>query len=209
MEVGVGAGWFEKEHTQNGFAFAPIRERFDMLEEYVEVLVGSWAALPFDFEGTHFRLRDQLALPAPLQTPHPPLIFGGRGGPRSRAVAARFGDEYNTAFLGVDDSAALRSRLDEACAAAGRTPSSLPLSLMTLVSPGAGPAEATQRLERMAERFRGPRERCHAGTVEEMTDVLGRYAQAGVTRVYLQYPDRSDFAAIELFGELAARVAPL
>ena len=98
IEVGVGAGWFEGEHRQNGFVFPAVADRFDLLTEYIEILVHSWGAETFDFEGRHFVLQGQRALPGPVQKPHPPVIVGGAGRPRSLALAARFAQEYNTAF---------------------------------------------------------------------------------------------------------------
>ena len=114
VELGIGAGWFETEHRQNGFPFPPTPERFSMFSEYVEVLLRSWSAADVDFRGTHFTLEGQRALPGPVQAPHPPLIFGGRGRRRSLALAARFADEYNAAFLAADEVTSLRSRLDDA-----------------------------------------------------------------------------------------------
>jgi F420-dependent oxidoreductase-like protein len=207
VELGIGAGWFEKEHRQNGFPFPPTPERFSRLEEYVEVLLRSWSAEEFDFHGAHFTLEGQRALPAPLQTPHPPMTFGGRGGPRSLALAARFGDEYNAAFLTSDEAADLRRRLDETCRSAGRDPVTLPLSLMSLVSAGRDTSAAEDRLTRMLTGFRVPRERCHVGSFDEVESSLRALESAGVTRIYSQHPDRRDFRSIELLGELAARLA--
>jgi F420-dependent oxidoreductase-like protein len=207
IEVGIGAGWFEEEHRQNGFAFPEVATRFDLLSEYVEILVRSWSADTFDFRGTHFVLEGQRARPGPVQAPHPPLIMGGRGRPRSLALAARFAQEYNAAFLSLDDCSHLRERLDATCRSVGRDPTTLPLSLMTLVSLGEDSDDADQRLTRMLARFRGPRQRCHAGTVKEMATLLRQFEAAGVDRVYLQHPDRQDFPAIELMGELAAQLA--
>lgn len=204
IEVGIGAGWFEREHRQNGFVFPEVAVRFDRLVEYVEVLVRSWAAEPFDFNGTHFVLEDQQALPAPVQRPHPPVIVGGRGRSRSLELAARMGQEYNAAFLSLDDCGRLRQHLDAACQSADRDPATLPMSLMTLVALGETDDVAEGRLSRMLEGFRGPRQRCHAGTIDEMVTLLRNYEAAGVTRVYLQHPDRTDFGGIDLLGELAA-----
>jgi F420-dependent oxidoreductase-like protein len=206
MEVGIGAGWFEKEHRQNGFAFPVTKERFDRMEEYLEVLIGSWRGETFDFQGQHFQLEGQVALPRPVQTPHPPVIMGGRGARRSLALATRYAQEYNSAFLPVDECQALRGRLDAACRAAEREAATLPMSLMALMAVGREREEAERRLQRMLSRFRGPAERCHVGTVDEMYDRLRAFEAAGVSRVYLQHPDRSDFAGIELFGELAGRL---
>jgi F420-dependent oxidoreductase-like protein len=168
IDVGIGAGWFEEEHRQNGFAFLPVADRFDQFAEYVEILVRTWTSDRFDFRGSHFDLQGQRALPAPLQKPHPPVIIGGRGRPRSLALAANFAQEYNGAFLSLDDCSRLRSRLDEACKAVGRDPSGLSMSLMTLVALGRSESEAQERLSGMLAHFRGPQERCHAGTVDEM-----------------------------------------
>jgi F420-dependent oxidoreductase-like protein len=207
VEVGIGAGWFEAEHRQNGFPFPPVQDRFDRLVEYVEILVRSWSGDEFDFGGAHFELVHQRALPTPVQTPHPPMIVGGRAKRRSLALAATHAQEYNTSFASPDECADIRARMDQACGAAGRDPATLPLSLMGLVAVGNTDEDAEQRLSRALERFRGPRERCYAGTIDEMTNVLKQYEAAGIQRVYLQHPDPQDFAGVELLGELAGRVA--
>jgi F420-dependent oxidoreductase-like protein len=207
IDVGIGAGWFEPEHHQNGFGFPPVADRFDLLTEYVEILIRSWTADTFDFRGNHFVLRNQQALPAPLQMPHPPVIIGGRGRRRSLELAARLAQEYNGSFLAIDDCHDLRRRLDAACLAVHRDPKTLGMSLMTLVALGDHGDEAHHRLTSMLTRFRGPRDRCHAGTVEEMTTLLRGFEAAGVTRVYLQHPDRQDLRAVQLIGELAAGLA--
>jgi F420-dependent oxidoreductase-like protein len=129
VELGLGAGWLEAEHRAYGFPFADTRTRMDMLAEQVQIVHSSWKPGPFSFAGEHYRIEDLDALPKPVQKPHPPLILGGSGGPRSLALAARFADEYNTPNASVERCRELRSRLDEACAAAGRE--RLPLSLMT------------------------------------------------------------------------------
>jgi alkanesulfonate monooxygenase SsuD/methylene tetrahydromethanopterin reductase-like flavin-dependent oxidoreductase (luciferase family) len=207
IEVGIGAGWFEREHRQNGFVFPDIGDRFERLTEYVEILVRSWSAETFDFAGQHFVLQGQQALPAPLQGPHPPLILGGQGGARSVALAARFAQEYNTAFVPLKECGRLRARLDAACHVAAREPSTLSMSLMTLVALGESSEEAEQRVTRMLSGFGAPRARCHVGTVDQVVTTLRDFEAAGVTRIYVQHPDRVDFAAVELLGELAGRLA--
>jgi alkanesulfonate monooxygenase SsuD/methylene tetrahydromethanopterin reductase-like flavin-dependent oxidoreductase (luciferase family) len=206
IDVGVGAGWFEREHRQNGFPFPDVATRFDLLTEYVEILVRSWAGEPFDFEGQHFVLRGQDARPGPVQVPHPPLIIGGAGRPRSLALAARFAGEYNSAFLGLDECGDLRARLDAVCQRADRDPTTLPISLMTLIALGENRDAAEERFSRMLARFRAPRERAQVGTIDEVAAVLGRFEAAGVTRIYVQHPDRTDFASVELLGDLARRL---
>ena len=106
----MGAGWNEAEHRRYGFPFPPTRERMDIFAEQLEIVHRQWKTEPFSFEGEHYRLVDSDPLPKPVQSPHPPLIVGGRGGRRSVALAARWADEYNTVSPTPDECRALRER---------------------------------------------------------------------------------------------------
>jgi F420-dependent oxidoreductase-like protein len=129
VELGLGAGWLEAEHRAYGFPFEPVTTRMDVLAEQLEIVHSQWKPGAFSFTGEHYRIENLDALPKPVQQPHPPLILGGNGGPRSLALAARFADEYNTPFASVERCRELRALLDDACEKAGRE--QLPLSLMT------------------------------------------------------------------------------
>ena len=88
VELGLGAGWHEREHEAYGFRFAALGERMDVLEEQLQVVLGNWsgtAAEPFSFDGEHYTIRGLDAEPKPVQQPHPPLLIGGS------AVAAAVG----------------------------------------------------------------------------------------------------------------------
>lgn len=207
VEVGIGAGWFEQEHVQNGFPFPDTTARFDLFAEYVEIVVRSWTEESLDHEGAHYTLRGQRALPRPVQRPHPPLILGGQAKPRSAALAAPFAQEYNVSFLSAAECGERRALLDRACADAGRDPTELSLSLMTLAALGDDEADAGDRLGRAVQRFPVPKERCLAGTVQQVADQLRVYERAGVSRVFLQHPDRGDTAAVALMGRLAQALA--
>ena len=98
VELGLGAGWNEREHAAYGFAFPPLKARMDLLAEQLEIVHGQWADGPFSFAGEHYRLEDLDARPKPVQRPHPPLVMGGQPARRAAALAARWADEYNTAF---------------------------------------------------------------------------------------------------------------
>ena len=122
VELGLGAGWHEREHAAYGFPFPDTGERMDVLEEQLQVVLGHWSAEPFSFHGRHYQLRELQAEPKPVQRPHPPLIMGGVAGPRSARLAASFADEYNTVFPSVAEVRQRRARIAEACQRAGREP---------------------------------------------------------------------------------------
>src|SRR5664280_1107611 len=101
VELGLGAGWFDEEHTAYGIPFPPLGERFERLEEQFEIITGLWGTdvdSTYDFSGRHYTLKDSPALPKPTQSPHPPLIVGGHGAKRTPRLAAKFANEFNVPF---------------------------------------------------------------------------------------------------------------
>jgi F420-dependent oxidoreductase-like protein len=213
-ELGVGAGWNEHEHTAYGFPFPGTRERMDILEEQLEVILGTWSDERFSFTGEHYRLRNLDSQPQPVQRPHPRLIVGGNAGPRSCALAARFADEYNTISPTVADARARRERVAAACARVGREP--IPISIMTTVIIGADENDLQDRLRRVARvRWAGPDAMLAAlppgsviGVVEQVSEQLAALREAGITRVMCQHLAHDDLDFITLLGgELARSLA--
>jgi F420-dependent oxidoreductase-like protein len=215
IELGLGAGWHEREHEAYGFPFASTGERIDVLAEQLEVVRGNWGGEPFSFNGRHYRLRELDARPKPIQRPHPNLIIGGNAGSRSAALAARYADEYNTAFPTVEDARARRQRVIEACSEIGREP--LPFSIMTAVISGRDEAELRDRARRQLERVDGdedvdafleqPPHGWIVGTADEVVAQLDVLREAGVDRVMCQQLLHDDLDAIALIGEISPRVA--
>jgi alkanesulfonate monooxygenase SsuD/methylene tetrahydromethanopterin reductase-like flavin-dependent oxidoreductase (luciferase family) len=217
IEVGLGTGWSEVEHTAYGFPFLPTKERMDVLEEQLTILHdGHWARgeQPFSFDGEYYTLKDLEAFPRPVQRPHPPLIMGGAAGPRAARLAARFADEYNTVMATLDEIVERRGRIVAACEAAGREP--IPFSLMTTTLMGADAADLARRAEAFTawtgtDVDPGDLDPTWiAGTLDDVVAQLERYAQAGVERVFLQHLVHRDLATVELIGrELVPAVAGL
>ena len=208
IELGLGGGWFESEHTAYGIPFPPIGERFDRLEEQLEIIDGLWRTPPgerYTFTGKHYQLADSPALPKPVQSPRPPIIVGGAGKKRTPALAARFADEFNTPFAKLEDVAPMYARVREASEAIGRAePPSLSSAVVLCV--GHDDAEVRRRaaaIGRDVDEMRG--NGGAVGTPDQVVDILGQYAQAGVSRMYLQVLDLSDLHHIEL---AATAVAP-
>jgi F420-dependent oxidoreductase-like protein len=208
VELGLGAGWHEHEHAAYGFPFAPMRTRLDVLEEQLQVVLGSWTSgpdQPFSFDGEHYRLDQLDAEPGPVQTPHPPLIMGGSAGRRSSALAARYADEYNTPFAAVEEVRERRERIEQACSDAGRE--MLPFSVMTGVVLGADEADLRDRARRLEERsgfarlVDEPPSGWIVATVEAAAEQLSALAAAGVNRVMCQHLLHDDLDAVALIGE--------
>jgi F420-dependent oxidoreductase-like protein len=214
VELGLGAGWHEREHEAYGFPFPSTRKRVDVLEEQLQVVLGNWGSKRFSFDGAHYRLRDLEAEPKPVQRPHPALIMGGSAGPRSAALAARYADEYNTPFPMVDDVLERRRRIAEACERAGRAP--IPFSVMTGFVVGVDDADLRDRARRLTARTGGgdadaflasPPPAWVVGTVEQASEQLGALRDAGVSRVMCQHLLHDDLDAVALLAiELAPRV---
>jgi len=216
VEVGIGAGWWEREHELYGFELPPVGPRMEALEEQMQIVRGHWAEGPFSFDGKHWSARELDARPKPVQRPLP-LILGAKGGPRSLRIGARCADEYNTVMSTAEEVADLRRRLDEACEAEGRDPASLPLSMMTGWLVGADRAELLDRASRLSqwkgqgsdgETFiAGLRESTILGTADEAVEQLRELGEAGLTRIMGQHLLHRDLDAVALMGrEVAPRV---
>jgi F420-dependent oxidoreductase-like protein len=191
-ELGLGAGWHEREHTAHGFPFPPTRERFDVLAEQLEIVRRSWEAEPFTFAGDHYRLEDADPCPKPVQQ-RLPLIMGGNAGPRASALAARWADEYNTVYGTLEQCRERRAKIAAACERAGREP--IPFSLMTGVVVGADRADLDARARRQA-----PGEAFITGTPAEAIEQLEALEEAGVERIMLQHLLHDDLEMVELIG---------
>jgi F420-dependent oxidoreductase-like protein len=204
VELGLGTGWFEAEHTAYGIPFPPTKERFDRLEEQLEIVTGVWAATgPYSFAGRHYRLVDAPGLPKPVQSPLP-VIVGGVGRRRTPALAARYAAEFNVAFRPPPAAAELYGLVRDACAAAGRS-APLVSSAAQTVCCGRDEAEFRKRAEAIGRVPADLRANGVAGTVAEVVDAIGAYGGAGATRMYLQTLDVDDLDHVEL---IAAEVAP-
>ena len=203
VELGLGTGWYEQEHTAYGIPFPPLGERFDRLEEQLQVVTGLWDADgPFTFRGEHYLLVDSPALPKPVQRPHPPVIVGGRGVKRTPRLAATWADEFNLPFSSLEATRTQFDRVRQACAATGRE---LVLSAAQVLCCGRDDAELARRAAAIGRDLDDLRENGLAGTPGELVDRIGAFAEAGATRLYLQVLDLADLDHVEL---VAAEVAP-
>ncbi|MFW3170780.1 LLM class F420-dependent oxidoreductase [Geodermatophilus sp. CPCC 206100] len=208
VELGIGAGWYEEEHQAYGIPFPELGERFDRYEEQLAVITGLWGTPPgetFAHEGRYYRVSGSPALPKPVQEGGIPILVGGRGRRRTPRLAARYAGEFNVPFASVEDNARLFAGVREACAEAGRDPSSLVYSSALVLCVGRDEAELARRAAAIGRDAGELRAHGAAGTPAEVVDTLGRYAEAGASRVYLQVLDLADLDHLDL---VAAEVAP-
>ncbi|HET8565757.1 MAG TPA: LLM class flavin-dependent oxidoreductase [Solirubrobacterales bacterium] len=215
VEVGIGAGWWEREHELYGFGLPPVGPRMEALEEQMQIVRGHWGEGRFSFAGRHYSARELDALPKPVQRPLP-LILGAKGGPRSLRIGARWADEYNVVMSTAEEVADLRRRLDEACEREGRDPATLPLSMMTGWLVGADRGELVDRATRLSrwkgagddgEAFiAGLRKSTILGTVEEAVEQLQELEAAGLARIMGQHLLHRDLDAVALLGQLGSAV---
>jgi F420-dependent oxidoreductase-like protein len=209
LELGLGSGWYEQEHTAYGISFGEsFAERFDRLTEQLEIITGLWdtpVGGSFEHRGKHFRLTGAPGLPKPQQigrtgTPRVPIIIGGNGPKRTPALAARFADEFNIGFADLKAVRTQVQRVRAACETAGRDPETLTYSGAQVLCLGRDDAEVHRR----AQAIRLPAERPDsdlAGTPQQVIDTLGRWGEAGVQRMYLQVLDPDDLDHIALAGQ--------
>lgn len=211
VELGIGAGWYEREHQSYGIPFPSRGERFDRLEEQLEILTGFWATeigQTFNYDGRYYRITESPALPKPHQMPGPPIIIGGRGAKRTPQLAAQYATEYNVPFKGVSEATLLFKRVAEACerfgrAARGRAP--LVFSAGVVVACGRSDADVRRRAEPLHEQSALPPEDPVIGPPSLLVDRIGELAAVGATRFHLRITDMTDLDHIEL---IASEVLP-
>ena len=209
VEFGIGAGWFEAEHQAYAIPFPGLGERFDRLEQQLDIITGMWATPvgeAFDYVGTHYTVADSPALPKPVQQPHPPIIIGGGGAKRTPALAARFADEFNLAFPALEFVPIQFGRVRSALETAGRGTADMVFSAAFAVCAGRDDAQVAQRAQAIGRDVGELRANTPlAGTPDEIVDRLGEFAEAGVQRVYLQLLDVADLDHLEFFAATVTR----
>ncbi|MFI7589525.1 LLM class F420-dependent oxidoreductase [Spongisporangium articulatum] len=208
VDFGFGAGWFETEHTAYGLPFPGVGERFDRLEEQLEIITNLWTTPGgYSFSGRHYQVVDSPGLPKPVQE-RVPVIIGGIGKKRTPELTAKYATEFNVPFKPFDDTVAAHRRAREACEQIGRDPSSLTLSVALTLNTGKDEAQIAARAAKVGRDVAELREIQLGGSPAEIVDKLGRYAEHGVTRAYFQVLDLDDlehieYAAAEIMPQLA------
>ncbi|MGW0580616.1 LLM class F420-dependent oxidoreductase [Streptomyces sp. NPDC002920] len=200
VELGLGAGWFEEEHKAYGIPFP--KEKFGRLEEQLEIVTGLWATPAgetYDFHGTFYDLTDSPALPKPAQS-RIPVLIGGHGASRTPRLTARFADEFNMPFGSIEDSARQFARVRAAAEESGRGPGAITYSNALVVCVGKDDQEVARRAAVIGREVDELKANGLAGSPAEVVEKIGRYAETGSTRFYLQILDLDDLDHLELLS---------
>jgi F420-dependent oxidoreductase-like protein len=212
VELGLGSGWYDQEHTAYGIPFPPLAERFERLEEQLAIVTGLWetpVGETFSFDGAHYQLADSPALPKPVQSPRPPVLVGGWGKSRTPRLAARFADEFNVPFSSLAETTTSYDRVVAAIDAEGRDGRApIVFSFAQTIVCGATDAEVRRRAESVGLDPNGPPASGGQlyGTPARVAEQLADFVKAGASRAFLQVLDLRDLEHLEL---IAAEVAPL
>ena len=134
-QLGIGAAWYEREHRGLGVAFPPLSERFERLEEALQICLQMWSDDDGPFNGRHYQLAETICQPPPLQRPHPPILVGGSGERKTLRLVARYADACN---LFASDPAVVAHKLDvlaRHCEDTGRDPATIQKTILAVGRP--------------------------------------------------------------------------
>lgn len=205
LRLGLGAGWNQREHDSFGFDLAPVPERFARFEEGLEVITRLLQSdRPVTYEGVYYQLRDAMLMPRSPRQAGPPITIGGNGPRRTLPLVAKYADEWNATSMTLEDYRERSRQLDALLEEHGRKPSDVKRTVMRRGVIGKDDAAVTAKLDgadKAAMRELG----AIVGTVNEVVELLGQQAEAGVQGVMLQWIELDDISGLEF---VAAQVLP-
>jgi alkanesulfonate monooxygenase SsuD/methylene tetrahydromethanopterin reductase-like flavin-dependent oxidoreductase (luciferase family) len=208
--LGLGAGWQEREHHLFGHDLLDLPDRFDRLEEGLEIIVRLLQNEdPSSYEGKYYQIRAAQLLPRPQRDGGPPILIGGNGPKRTLPLVSRFADEWNGLFIPPERFAELNNHLNKLLSEQGRDPTLVRRSLMTGCVFGENEKELSSKVKKRSDgKFtrddllgRG----LIVGTANQIVDQVQHLAEVGVQRVMLQWLDLDDLDGLKA---LAAGVLP-
>jgi len=128
-ELGIGAAWYEREHNGLGVPFPPTAERFERLEETIQICLQMWSDNNGAFNGKHYQLAETLCSPMPVSRPRPRILIGGSGERKTLRLVAQYADACNI-FGGADEVAQKLDVLRRHCDDVGRDPNEIEVTAM-------------------------------------------------------------------------------
>ncbi|MEW6301055.1 MAG: LLM class F420-dependent oxidoreductase [Thermodesulfobacteriota bacterium] len=208
LVLGVGAGWFAREHEAYGIPFPPLKRRAAELAEALQVITKLWAADPtVSFKGEYYTLAEAPFMPKPVQKPHPPIMIGGIGEKLVLPLVARYAQMWNIPNVPPDQIAEKNKVLERYCQEIRRNCAEIERSYLTPLYLKTDPAEVQALLERIAELRKVSVEEVRrsvlAGDPAAIRRQLQTYIDAGVTHfiINLRRPGLYDREGVRLFAK--------
>ena len=211
VELGLGAGWMEREHAAFGFPFPDIGVRLEMFAEQLEIVHRLWTQERTDFAGRHYTLENAPGQPKPIQRPRPSILVGGSGKRATAEPAARFADEYNTAWVSPAEAAEVRQRVLRTCEAVGRDPETMRFSVVVHCIVGATRDEAVERAhelyqsqpqqEAFPDWLANYSQQRIVDSIDATAARLSEYKQVGCDRLMIIHPMAWDLESVQLIGQ--------
>jgi len=187
--LGIGAAWNEREALGLGVPFPPLKERFERLEEALQIARQMWSGKVAPYEGKHYHLLETLSSPQPLSKPHPPILIGGMGEKKTLRLVAKYADACNLFMTDLDT---LRRKIDilkQRCEEVGRNPAEIELTTLGSVNLAPGPQGTTPT---------------------QMIEKCQALSQLGVSHAIFNMPNVYEIKPLEIIGrEVIPQVASL
>jgi F420-dependent oxidoreductase-like protein len=187
---GIGAAWNEQEHLGLGVPYPSMTERFERLEETLQIAHQMWAGNESAFEGKRYRLERPLNSPPALSKPHPKVLVGGTGERKTLRMVAQYADACNIFEMGIPGVAHKLAVLQQHCADQGRDYAEIERTSLGSLALSADGAPGTQSLAQAVDRF-------------------GRLAEIGIDHAIVNMPSVHDPARWELVPELVAQLSAI
>jgi len=195
--LGIGAAWNEGEHRGLGVPFPSTRERFERLEEALQVCLQMWAGDDSPYAGRHYRLERPLNVPQSLRRPHPPILVGGGGERKTLRLVAQYADACNLFDNGLGPEGIPRKLevLRRHCEDVGRPYEDIEKTCLARVALGSDEGTAPNGVP--------------WASVDETVERFGRLSEAGIDTVIMGMPNDTDDAVYGPVAEVVRQVEPL
>ncbi|TWP36848.1 LLM class F420-dependent oxidoreductase [Leekyejoonella antrihumi] len=194
--LGIGAAWNEEEHNGLGVRYPEVTERFERLEETLQIAQQMWSGDDTAYEGKHYHLQRPLNAPQAIQRPHPPILIGGGGERKTLRLVAKYADACNIFDMGPQAVKAKYDVLARHCDEVGRDYAEIDRTVLTRVALSASPGSKTPSGETTE-------------SVDQVVDRLGRLAEIGTTATIFGMGNDTDDEAYPLVAEVVRQVEPL
>lgn len=203
LTLGLGAGWQEREHHLFGFDLLDIADRFDRLEEGLQVVTQLLKSdTPASFSGKYYQLNEATMLPRPQRLGGPRILIGGVGQKRTPDLVARYADEWNAMFLTPEKFAELNTNLNQHLNQANREPKSVRRSMMTGCFFSSTEYGLQQKIESRGKTIEQLQQQgMIAGSAGMVKDQLLELEASGLQRIILQWLDLDDLAGLEALAK--------